>query len=38
MFYFSTLCSGQDLLLLLQVSGDDHGHADWVLLEAILER
>lgn len=38
MFYFSTLGSGQDFLLLLQVSGDDHGHADRVFLEAILER
>lgn len=38
MFYFSTLGSGQYLLLLLQVSGDDHGHADRVFLEAILER
>lgn len=34
--YFYALGSGQDLLLLLQVSADDHGHVDWIFLEAIL--
>lgn len=36
--YFGTLRSGQDLLLLLQVSGDDHGHVDRIFLEPILVR
>lgn len=36
--YICTLHGGQDLLLLLQVFGDDHGHVDWIFLEPILER
>lgn len=35
-FYLGALCTGQDLLLLLQVSGDDHGHVDRIFLEPVL--
>lgn len=36
-FYLHALRIGQDLLLLLQVSGNDHGHVDGVFLKPILE-
>lgn len=37
-FYLDALGGGQNLLLLLQVPGDDHGHADRIFLEPVLER
>lgn len=37
-FYLGTLRCVQNLLLLLQVPGDDHGHVDRIFLEPILQR